>query len=534
MNAFRGCRSMSKWATFLKPVRDHGVSDIRSIFREDLDTITNSASFRRLQAKAQVFPLEKSDFYRTRLTHSIEVMTIAEAIGNGVVDIIMKKEIGSGDLLTEDEKALIGNVPIILRAASLIHDIGNPPFGHISEEVIADWFTANLRKIVYSEETKKYIYTEMNNLASNNLGQNLSRECALDLTSFDGNTYVFRTVRCLENGIYGQGMNLSYPLMATIVKYPAKYVSKRYEMQAAAGSKKKKKVKISHFIDDHPLYESIQKTLELDENRHPLTFVLEASDDIAYLTADMEDACRKGLLNVGLIRSKLLQGSKENPCDGITDALDCLNRIEKEVVKSHKPIPGSSSSNDQALIIRQFRVYLKGDLLTKVKCAFEEHYEDIVNLQFYGELLESPDTKGLVEVLRSLLREYVYYSPEIVKTKIEACEIVNSLMREFTLSVLNCHFESNGHNEDESSLKYLLLSDHYRRYYAHCENTAKMQRRKREKAASGRKDEEKLRKEAQVTFDQLSNYYKLMLVMDNVVGMSDPYALSIYKIIRAM
>lgn len=67
-------------------------SDKRSAFKKDFDTVCNSTILRRLQDKAQVFPLESEDYARTRLTHSIEVMSIAESLGVQTSDIILKLE----------------------------------------------------------------------------------------------------------------------------------------------------------------------------------------------------------------------------------------------------------------------------------------------------------------------------------------------------------------------------------------------------------------------------------------------------------
>ena len=67
-------------------------SDTRSIFKIDFDRVCRSSSFRRLQDKAQVFPLKRGDYLRTRLTHSIEVMAIAESLGDYAIQIILSKE----------------------------------------------------------------------------------------------------------------------------------------------------------------------------------------------------------------------------------------------------------------------------------------------------------------------------------------------------------------------------------------------------------------------------------------------------------
>ena len=103
----------------------------RSNFQRDYDRIVYSSAFRRLQDKAQVFPLAKSDFVRTRLTHSLEVSCVGRSLGTEIglrLGDRLPKGIHSGD---------VGN---IVTAACLAHDIGNPPFGHAGEAAIQEWF----------------------------------------------------------------------------------------------------------------------------------------------------------------------------------------------------------------------------------------------------------------------------------------------------------------------------------------------------------------------------------------------------------
>ena len=103
----------------------------RSEIESDYHRIIRSASFRRLQDKTQVFPLDKSDFVRTRLTHSLEVSSIAKFIGKQVCNQISEQKLEDHDRLPDALK-----VTEILNCAGLLHDIGNPPFGHFGEFAI--------------------------------------------------------------------------------------------------------------------------------------------------------------------------------------------------------------------------------------------------------------------------------------------------------------------------------------------------------------------------------------------------------------
>ena len=141
--------SKLKWNLILnkRRIKDYKSSkkgiDSRGEFENDYDRILFSASFRRLQDKAQVFPLEKLDFVRTRLTHSLEVSSIAKSlaisIGYKLIEITAKSD-------DKVNAAMVEDMSNILACAGLIHDLGNPPFGHFGEVAIREWFEEKLFK----------------------------------------------------------------------------------------------------------------------------------------------------------------------------------------------------------------------------------------------------------------------------------------------------------------------------------------------------------------------------------------------------
>ncbi len=107
----------------------------RSEIESDYHRIIRSASFRRLQDKTQVFPLDNSDFVRTRLTHSLEVSSIAKLIGKQVCIQVLDQQLAPAGDQPDSLKVIE-----ILNCAGLLHDIGNPPFGHFGESAIRNWF----------------------------------------------------------------------------------------------------------------------------------------------------------------------------------------------------------------------------------------------------------------------------------------------------------------------------------------------------------------------------------------------------------
>lgn len=192
-------------------------SDGRNPFDSDYSRIMLSSHLRRLQDKAQVFPLERSDFIRTRLTHSLEVSCFARGLGLGVEKYLLDKNI-----ITENE---LGYIPKILEVAGLIHDVGNPPFGHFGEEVIKSYF--------------RQLNSPSANLNVSKAFESLSLEQKEDFLNFDGNVQGFRILRKLGLARDNDSYNLTMPVLATIIKYPYSSIDGNKKGENIAYSQKK-------------------------------------------------------------------------------------------------------------------------------------------------------------------------------------------------------------------------------------------------------------------------------------------------------
>ena len=254
-------------------------SDLRSEFEKDYHRIIGSASFRRLQDKTQVFPLDKSDFIRTRLTHSLEVSSFAKSLGQNIGEniLVYKKDSEFTPQMKED-------ICNILQCAGLIHDIGNPPFGHFGEDVIREWFERKLPLMTYHGKPMEQV---------------MSRQMVEDLYHFEGNAQAFRLVTKLHFLVDERGMNLTYALLSTIVKYPVPSTG----IDLDSGDIKTRKM--GYYLADEKMFREIERETGTNGCRHPLTFILEAADDIAYKTADIEDAFVKGYLSYHTLLEEL-------------------------------------------------------------------------------------------------------------------------------------------------------------------------------------------------------------------------------------
>lgn len=160
-----------------------------------------SSAFRRLQDKTQVFPLDKSDFVRTRLTHSVEVSTIARQLG---IMITRNNTKYLPPEFKENKYNEVEKIPSILSCAGLLHDIGNPPFGHFGEVVIGDWFQKELEKdnFIYKGKSIKNV---------------LNEQMRKDLCHFEGNAQALRILSKISNKEVSHEINLTKGVISALI-----------------------------------------------------------------------------------------------------------------------------------------------------------------------------------------------------------------------------------------------------------------------------------------------------------------------------
>jgi dGTPase len=219
----------------------------------DKGRVINTAAFRRLQQKAQVFPLDRNAAVRTRLTHSIEVSQIGGYIAQKIIEKNRARH------LEYDKLAAFVNT---VQTACLLHDIGNPPFGHFGEQAIKEWFSS----------------------------QNLLND---DLTEFDGNPQGFRIISFL-NGKDVYGLNLTCTQLVSTVKYPWMIKSKPESAK-----------KIGLFSMDYKTYEDACCKLSWTPGKKfPFVLLMEAADDIAYSMSDLEDGLEKNIISLDDLKSE--------------------------------------------------------------------------------------------------------------------------------------------------------------------------------------------------------------------------------------
>lgn len=184
---------LAPWRKTSDARREDTLNAVRNPFLVDYDRLIFASSFRRLARKTQVHPLVRNDHIHNRLTHSLEVGCVGRSLVMTVGAALQER----GDLPAPYGPEHLGQ---IVQAACLAHDIGNPPFGHAGEEAIRDWFCDQAGK--------------------NGCFGPLREEERADFMAFDGNAQGFRVVNALENNKDRGGLRLTFPVVASLVKYP--------------------------------------------------------------------------------------------------------------------------------------------------------------------------------------------------------------------------------------------------------------------------------------------------------------------------
>lgn len=469
-----------KWA-------DYPISE----FEKDYKSIISSAAFRRLQDKTQVFPLDKSDFVRTRLTHSIEVSTLAKQLGTMVTQNTkgyLKDDFDvKADMDPEERKKkmkIVSSIPEVLSCAGLLHDLGNPPFGHFGEIVIRDWFVNECRKDSFEYKGKK-------------IRDFLSERCLKDLCNFEGNAQALRILSKIRHEPEGYDINLSYAVINTLVKYPVD--SEHIESE----SKDIRKHKLGYFQAEEKMFRNIcsDTGTEMEDGsyaRHPLTFLLEAADDIAYATSDLEDALKKNMFTadqfVGYFEKcieKLPAGKEKNKTKELLGNLK--ERLNGIAVRSREK---------ELIAFQKWAVYARGWLMYVVAYSFSKNYDAIMNGTYDKDMFEEGFHKYSISILKGAMGEFVFDSPGILKLELSAQKIITGLMDDFIYAVLYWGEEDEDHKLTKSQKKFInIISENYKNDYLNCRGE-----------------------------DEAENLYlRFLMVTDFISGMTDSYAKNLYR-----
>ena len=278
-----------------RPRKSTNPGDHRAEFERDYDRTIFSTPIKRLQDKTQVFPLDPNDSITTRLTHSLEVSSVSRGLGIAAGQWLLKK----GYIESGMERL----IEAICGTCGLIHDLGNPPFGHSGEIAIRQWFESRFVK------TNKVdgMFEEKNQLAQ-------------DFLLFDGNAQSLRLLTKLQILADFNGLNLTFGTLSASCKYTAA------SDEVDKSEKDHAKSKMGFFTSEKNIVHTIRERTGTGDERNPLTYLIEAADDIVYSVADLEDAVKKSVILWDDIKEQLSVGDVK-----IDSAINGMDKILKAI-----------------------------------------------------------------------------------------------------------------------------------------------------------------------------------------------------------
>ncbi len=386
--------------------------DTRLGFEVDYDRIIFSAAFRSLQDKTQVIPLSKTDFVHTRLTHSLEVSVVGRSIGR----LVGKKIIEKYPYLQEVHGFQMNDFGAIVAAASLAHDIGNPPFGHSGEKAIGEYFSIGNGKQYKDHLTDKQWQ---------------------DLIDFEGNANGFSVLTASRPGIEG-GLRISYATLGAFMKYPKESLPKKPTKNIADK-------KYGFFQTDKDFFQEVAAELGLISNksgndigfeRHPLAYLVEAADDICYTIIDFEDG-----INLGLVSEDY--------------ALEYLIKLVKDTIDTAK-YKTLTTREDRISYLRALAI---GNLINDAVRIFIENEEAILQGNFPHALTDKSKYKAQMDDIIKLSVKNIYQSREVIDKEVKGYQIINTLLDKF-ITAYNNQAEGRATSYDRLLLQILPEKHH--------------------------------------------------------------------------
>lgn len=360
-------------------------------FEVDFDRIIFSEAFRSLQDKTQVIPLSETDFVHTRLTHSLEVSVVGRTLGRRVGKVLLERHLNLKEL-----GYTFNDFGAIVAAASVMHDIGNPPFGHSGEKAIGEYFNTG-NGIQYKEV--------------------LSAEEYQDLIDFEGNANGLKILTENREGIYG-GLRLSYATLGAFIKYPKESLPKKPTNHIADkkyGCFQSEKEAFIDIVEDLGLLNK-SSTAAISYHRHPLTFLVEAADDICYTIIDFEDG-----INLGLIEEEF--------------AIEYLIKLVKNTIDIKK-YHSLKFKKDRVSYLRALAI---NTLINEAVTIFLANEEAILKGAFSRSLLDKCAYEAQINDILKISISKIYKSQEVVEKEVAGYKIIADLLDIFVTALNNHH-----------------------------------------------------------------------------------------------
>ncbi|MBL0569427.1 dGTPase [Aeromonas hydrophila] len=450
------------YSRLITPERIHrwGDEDLLEATEQDRARIVQAAPVRRLQQKTQVFPLDVKASVRSRLTHSLEVQETGRQISRRILAALPAGSVCEGAFIN------------LVEMSCLLHDVGNPPFGHFGEQVMSQWLAQAL-----------------DGLFAEALGSAPSPQWATlrqDLLVFDGNAQSLRLVHSLHE------LNLTLGQLAALCKYP--------QQPLHGGQHHGWASKRGIFFSEQPLYRALGQSLGLAPGcRHPLVYIMEAADDISYCIADLEDAVDRRILSLSELQQALRLAD---------DGAYMAGLLAEAAASGRGFFP-------------HFRQQLTRDLVELAAHTYVSEHPQILSGAYPQALLhgQAPAARVL-DTLKQVARELVFMRPEVEALELEGYAALRGVLSTYAclLALPAVQFERLLTGQGGSELFFArrlfhrLSARHLKAY----------------RLAVASRDP-RFEKESEQEW-----YYRVRLLLDYVSGMTDTYALEEFRLLSGI
>lgn len=452
----------------LRQATPRNSEDARNDFESDLGRIIFSPAIRRMHDKTQVFPLTTDDNIHSRLTHSMEVMSVGYSLGVKLCE----SEVMKGKL-EKNLYELFREIPVIMKNCCLVHDIGNPPFGHFGETVIQNYFREFFKQNIVRKEGN-FTQDEIN---SGKVCIKLDENEKKDFIEFDGNAQGLRVLTKLQilNDVFG--LNLTYATLASYIKYPN---------YGTLDDRIIEKSKHGIFVSERAYFQTIAEECGLIRGdrviRHPLSYLMEAADSICYLTMDIEDGYNKGLVSLDYLYEKLKD---------IPSLNEKIEKIYSDPDKYYK--------NEVTKMVN-FRIQVIQTLVILAIKNFENNIDKIENGNYNTELIFDDNENKLAKTLKDISGEKIFTYRDINSLEVTGHSVI--------AGILNFYIKLIFHSDKKYKKRAKALLSH-----------SIVRAALEENGLTG----------PDAKIDDLPDYYKLRIIVDFVSGMTDQFAVNHYQ-----
>jgi dGTPase len=454
-----------------------GADDPRSQFQHDYDRLLFSTPVRRLADKTQVWPMDENDSVRTRLTHSHEVANLARSIGVRVYRTSPEEFQRSG--IGDD--ALLNVIQPILLATGLGHDLGNPPFGHQGEAAIGRWF----------QKREDWIFSKTGrNGQALEPTEEVPEALRLEFTHFDGNPQALRLLTRLQTHVEGVGLDLSAATLAAGLKYPVSFAG------ANPGNPVRKKG--GYFSSEKDVVDWVREKTGLKEGqRHPLTWIMEACDDIAYSVLDVDDVLKKLVMSPDDVLVVLQRSLRDDPT--VARLLSRFTSVEE------KPLRPDAQRDIKIQYLRAFFIE------ALVMHASDQFIRNLPAIFDFSHQMPLMDNSNLCGALKKIAKRYAFNNPLVLKTEALGAAALDGLMSAFWTAIsdrVDVNDIESRKRSARSSYIFSLISPNYVQQACSPDTFSS--------GASGLR------------------YRELRLLTDMISGMTDTYAMRLWGEIQAL